>query len=155
MRNVTLTVPAEYAEDFRAALVHDLAEETGYVKKERKELLNVIEMRKDTESQRDAHRTAMKMLDREVELFRQAGYEGAGDIEISMGDDQGVVAYAFETVARQIIGPRLADALHVGPIDQEWAAQLRELIERLTWAIDQAAEVNASYFPGRDKEAVA
>ena len=155
MAEHTLTVPAEYAEDFRAALAHDIAEEAGYVERDRKKLLTVIENRKDTEFQRNELRSTMKMLDRSAELFRQVGHEDSGDIEISMGDDLGVVAYVFETVARKIIGPQLADALHVGPIDQEWAAQLRELIERLTWAIDQAAEVNASYFPGRDKEAVA
>jgi hypothetical protein len=35
MTEVTLTVPAEYAEDFRAGLALELVEEAGYVAKER------------------------------------------------------------------------------------------------------------------------
>ncbi len=156
-RTTTLTVPAKYADDFRAALVHELAGEARLAKKGRKEYLEaVVEERYGGKKADDADwRGTLKMLDRDAELYRQAGYEGTGDIEISVEDDLGVVAFACETVARKVVAPRLVDALGCGPFDEDYAVKLRELMERLTWAIDRAAEVNAGYFPEPDREVVA
>lgn len=152
MGEITLKVPAENVDDFRAGLAHELGDEAGYVKKERKKFLADLERKDGDESDL---RVAMKMLTRDAEMFLQAGFEGTGDIEIKMEDDVGAVAFACETVARNIIGPQLAAALGCGPFDRAYAAELRNLVDRLTWAIDQAAEVNAAYFAGREKEEAA
>jgi len=155
MGEITLKVPAEHVEDFRAALAHELGEEAGYVKKERRKYLEALDWKSEGDASDADLRGTMKMLTRDAELFLQAGFEGEGDIEINMEDDVGVVAYACETVARKIIGPQLVEALDCGPFDAEYAAKLRALINRLTWAIDQAAETNAAYFAGREKAEVA
>ena len=72
-----------------------------------------------------------------------------------MEDDLGVVAFACETVARKVVASQITDALEAGPFDAKQAARLRELMERLAWAIDAAVEVNAGYFPEPETEEVA
>jgi len=136
MSDATLTVPAKYADDFRAALVHELVEEARLAKKGRREYLEaVVEERYGGKKADDADwRGYLKLLDRDAELYRQAGYEGTGDIEISVEDDLGVVAFACETVARKVVASQITDALEAGPFDAKQAARLRELMERLAWA---------------------
>ena len=157
MADATLTVPAEYAEDFRAALVYELAEEAGYVKNERKKLRKARYLDREHASD-DGLRMAMGLLERDVALCAQVGFlEDTGAIEIpveGVRDDLGTLGHVCETVARKIIGPRLAEALDCGPFDEKAAVELRELMERLAWAIDRAAEVNAGYFPEPDREEV-
>lgn len=147
MSEVALTVPAKYADDFRAALAHELGDEAGYVKKERKEFLEALEWREDAND--GDLRGAMRMLTRDAELFLQAGFEGTGDIEISIDDDVGAVPFAFETVARNVVGPQLVELLDCGPFDSAYAVKLRDLIDRLTWAIDQAVGANEEHLAGR------
>ncbi len=148
MGEVTLQVPAEHVEDFRAALAYELGQEAGYVADERKKFCEALAWGRENASDGDL-RGAMKLLTRDAEMFVQAGFEGTGPIEISMEDEGGVVAFACETVARKIVGPQLAEALDCGPFDSDYAPKLRELVDRLTWAIDQAEAVNTSYFSDR------
>lgn len=145
MGGVAMTVPARYADDFRAALAYELGVEAGYVKKEREKFLEALTWESGSSARRrEDLRCAMKMLSRDAELLLQAGYEESGDVEISLEDDGGGVACACETVARNIVGPRLVEALEVGPFDSEYVPKLRDLVDRLTWAIDSAAELNRS-----------
>lgn len=144
MSEVTLTVPAEYADDFRLALAYELREEATYVEKEHKDFLEEKVYRREDASDVDL-RGAMKMLTRDAELFIQAGFEGDGKIEISIQDDVGAVPFAFETVARKIVGPHLMEALDCGPFDAAYSDKLHDLINRLSWAIDRAAEANADH----------
>lgn len=146
MGEVAMTVPARYADDFRAALAHELGVEAGYVEKEREKFLEALTCKSGNADQLGADlRGAMKMLSRDAELLLQAGYEESGDVEISLEDDLGTVAYACETVARNIVGPQLVEALEVGPFDSKYVPKLRDLVDRLTWAIDSAAELNGSF----------
>ncbi len=90
------------------------------------------------------------MLAVDAALYRQVGTEGADDLTIELADPYGCVSHVVETVARRIVGPELASALGVGPIDRDYAKKLHELIEELTWAIDAAAALDEDRFPSDD-----
>jgi hypothetical protein len=134
-----LIVPAEYAEDFRAAVVEEIANTARHAQEERAELEQRTYER-DPRADLTAGDLAgvMLLLARDARVLVDVGHHGSGDIQVDI-DADGTLAHVFESMARDVIGPRLADALRVCPIEADYAAELTGLIGRLSWAIDQAA----------------
>lgn len=133
-----LTVPAEYADEFRHAVVQEIHRDTNYIEGHRSDLLKAAEERSNLAVHAEDLRASMRQLERDVRLLETVGYEGDGPIEIRT-DDSDTLAHALESMAQRVVGPLIQDAVEVTPIDVEHAATLRPLIERLSWAADQAA----------------
>jgi hypothetical protein len=147
-QDVTLTVPGTYAADFRAAAAVELAEEAGYILKERQK---IREARRYADERTAEARAAdlqnvLRMLTTDAAIFQQAGTEGTDDITIQLTDRYGCLAHVCETVARRIVGPELVSNIECGPIDRSLADKISEQLVELTWAIDAAAEVHAHHF---------
>ena len=156
MPHTTLTVPAKYAEDFRAALAYEIGFDAKCVQDERKAVLTAIEERRENVAARNEDlRSNMRLLHRDAELFAEVGLAGTeGDIEIR-GADLETLAHVCETMARRVIGPHLADQLDIGPMDSKQGGELRKLIEPLTWAIERAGELHTRYWEERRAEEAA
>jgi len=139
----TMTIPAEYADDFRAAIVGELAQTIEHVQTERKRFEERTWRRDPLADVSEADLSgAMRLVARDARLLAQIGHEGIADLQVDI-DDEGTLAHVFETMARDVVGPRLTEALTVGPMEPEWTRELTPLIGRLSWAIDRAAECHA------------
>ncbi len=138
--DVALTVPAEYVEDFRAAMLEEIATDTRWVKSQWKALAAATERGAATDAVRADLSGSKRHLAQDVELLAQAGLDGDGAIEISDSCDTSTIAHVCETMARDIVGAQLHDALACSPIAVEEAPGLRRLVEELGWAIARAEE---------------
>jgi hypothetical protein len=136
---VRVTVPAEYAEDFRAALEHEIAMEVECVKDEDARISRALECRQDVSTaDRDG---ARRMLALQANLLGQV--EAAdGDIEVALVDRYGVVAHVFETMARDIVGLKIMDEMGPSPIGSDDLPKLRALTERLSWTLETTARLH-------------
>ena len=145
-----ITVPGGYVEDFRAAIVHELADTAGYVLDERK---TAAKQAADRDPRADLTAADlpghMRLVANDARLFAHVGHEGAEPVEVDV-DGDGTLAHVFETMAREIVGPRLARELGYGPMDQ--VDGINELIERLSWSANRAAECHAALERRRDAD---
>lgn len=151
MGEVTLKVPAEHAEDFRRALVKEMEIDIGSVNANRESLEKAMYMENfgghPADSSREDVRGSMATLLRDAALMEEADLTGSGAIEIRTSDVDSLAA-ACETMAREIVGKQLADALGCAPLDERYTAKaLRPLIDRLSWALDHAAELYSVNYP--------
>lgn len=82
------------------------------------------------------------MLDRDAAMFRQA-VAGTVDLDINVPDDKrrGRVRVRGDGPGR--CRPEAHGRSRTGPYADSDAAEVRELIERLTWTVNTATEVNA------------
>ena len=147
---ITLTVPAEHAEDFRAALVEEVASDAQSVQNDRKELEErMAEGRTDLDIRRADLRNAIQQLDRDIGLGVLVGLDGEGEIEIRNADPADLF-HVCETMARRVVEPRLRRALEYGPIDSDGA---RAQLAPLSWAINRAEELERAGVAGRREAA--
>ena len=138
MSEFTLTVPADYAEDFRAALAEEIATDAERVQSDRQALEErMADGRTDLDIHRDDLRNAMQRLNRDMGLGALVAIDGDGEIEIGNADPGDLFAVC-ETMARRVVEPRLRRALSYGPIDSDRA---RAQLAPLSWAIDRAEEL--------------
>ena len=145
-----VTVPAENVDDFRAAIVEELSTTIGHVHLEQKHLAQETE-RQDTKAAETTAvdlSAAMRFVAADARLLVDAGHEGDEEIHVDV-DEDGTLAHAFETMARNVIGPRVAAMLEYGPMEARSAADLCELLDRLSWAIRRAAECHEGRAPAR------
>jgi hypothetical protein len=148
VKRATVTVPADYADDFRAAIIGELATTIGYAQEERKQLEQRTYERDPLAAISTADlKSQMNLVARDARLLTMVGHEGVGDVEVDV-DEDGTLAHVFETMARGVVGPRLSAALDVGPIEADVAAEIVALTERLAWAINRAAECHEHLAPG-------
>lgn len=148
----TLTVPDEYAVDFRMALIEEMALDIVHLRDHRKDLFEWLERNydKDPEGADDDLRATTGLLVRDIVLAGHVDLAGDGAIEIQT-DDVETLAHACETMVRTVVGPRFADNLGYSPIDEKLAEMLYPLIDSLKWAIDQAAGLHAAGHANREK----
>ena len=142
MADVTLTVPAKYAEDFRAALMEELASDIGWIKEQRKSLSEALDY--GDESKVRVRRAdllgSQRHLAEDVELMAQLGTQENGTALEVRSASPAALAHACETMADKVVGPALGRALDVSPLDTDRLAQLRDLMGPLAWAAERAAE---------------
>ena len=149
MSEFTLTVPAEYAEDFRAALVEEIASDIQNVQHDRRALAErMADGRTDLDIRKVDLRNAMRQLDRDIGLGVLVGLEGDGEIEIRNANPADLFAIC-EAMARVVVEPRLRQALEYGPIDSGGA---RSQLGALSWAIDHAEELERAGIAERQAE---
>jgi hypothetical protein len=147
----TVTVPAEYADDFREAVIEEIAQQVEFNKKDRAELAEAIKYRKPEktiEIDRADLALSTRLLIKDTRLLDLvSAAEGELSVPVERGDGDGTLSYAFETMARKVVGPRLTEALGFGPFVAESEDELRELTSRLMWAVEQAAALNETRRP--------
>lgn len=154
MSEVTLTVPAEYVEDFCVALAAEMTEEASILMKDRASAEEARQWRRETaviEARQADFEGAMDLLALDAAMYLTASRTPKGEpAQLAMVDNHGSVAFACEQFARKVVGPRLTELISSGPID---ADAVREQINRLTWAIEKSAELYAIQFPATDAKA--
>lgn len=140
-----LTVPAEYVEDFRAAIVSEIDHEAVQVESHRKKAAEYEKRGRGAaaETQREDMRNSMDLLVRDAALLALPAHNDRDHrIEVLDQGDAETVAHVLETMAQKIVGPRLAEELGYGPMDGHAAVEVREAIARLSWTVDHAAELH-------------
>ena len=144
MSTTTLTVPAEHAEHFRAALVEEIGTCVGWVKSQREDL---AEARQRNGSRVDLSRQdllgAQQHLEWDIRLMAQIGCEDNME-PLEVRADPDTLAHVCETMADKVVGPTLNPMLDGDALDAERAAELRRLAEPLTWAAERAAEFHTA-----------
>jgi len=131
-----LTVPAEYVEDIRAALVSEIKFEADRIadhampgRFEEQAEVRFADVRND-----------VRLMGHDVALFDQLdGVEGDATLTVEGQEALDSLPHAFEAMAR-LIAPRLAEELDCTPLDQEAASKIRALTDRLARAVDRAAD---------------
>lgn len=147
---VSVTIPTEYVENFRAALVYEIRWEAECIIKDAEEatpdeatILKRLDEPAPAVSYADVRMDA-KLMYYDVTVFDQLSdvvpRNGAVQVLVEVPEALDTLAHAFESMARQVAGPRLKEALGVGPIDRGWLPKIREQMERVSWAVERAAE---------------
>ena len=151
----TVTIPAEYVEDFRAALVSEIRWEAQCILKDADRAAPdaaTILKRLDepdpeaVEAYADVRGDA-RLMSHDVALFDQLAEavicDGSVELDVEGPEALDAVPHVFEAMASKVVGPRLEAALGVGPMDRDWLPKIREQIERVSWAVERAAEWHA------------
>ncbi len=149
MAEVTITVPADYVEWFRAGVVGEIEFDARAVMESQSELTADIGDRKDIDAA--DLRNRIEDLENNVGVLEGLCSGPGNDAEI--GGDAEAVAHIAESMARKAIGPQLADELEIGPINDERAAHLRVLVEGLEWAIELAGRCHRQHLSDREEVA--
>lgn len=139
MHEHTLTVPAEHAEHFRAAMVEEIAFDTRMLQGERENAARRAENELAAKSNAADLRSMTDQLTRDAALLEQAGQDGPIEIRTA---DVGGLAHVCEQMAQKVVGPQLARRLDYCPLDGEAVAELRPLLATLGWALERAAELH-------------
>ncbi len=155
MGEVTLKVPGEYADDFRMAILEEIAFDTRMIlgdKKERLERAGGEQLvRPELSADLPDHR---RQLLADAGLLEQAGEPGGRD-PVQLHGDLSAISHICETMARDVIRPRLDSALMTGPIEERDADVIHELTRRATWAADKASELLRSWAESRQQQKAA
>jgi hypothetical protein len=130
-RDVTLTIPAEYLDDFRCAVVHDIGQDADWVCGQHKELVDGIDSGKGEGVHRDDLDGAVRSLREMVRLLDQLPDE---DVEVSVSAETSALRFALDAMGRQLT-KRIAGLYGYGPALVE---PVPGLLERLRWAAVQA-----------------
>ncbi|HWH46135.1 MAG TPA: hypothetical protein VNT32_15565 [Thermoleophilaceae bacterium] len=131
----TLTVPAEYVEDFRQAIVEEIAFETKAIAETRRDLDEHRERKDELAAEVSSAdmESAMGYLERVAALL-PATADGAVELDA----DPVVLSHTLATMmARGIIGPRLTGLLEVVPLEGESVAKVLAEWDRLYWALEE------------------
>jgi hypothetical protein len=149
---VSVTIPAEYVQDFRAAVVSEIRWEAECIVKDAAKATPdefAILKRLDEPEPADVAvsyadvRNDARLMGHDVALFDQLeDVQADSDAELHLEGLAAMesLAHVFEAMARNVVGPRLAEALGVGPIDAGWLPKINGQIERVSWAAERAAE---------------
>jgi hypothetical protein len=124
-RTAPLSVLAAYAEDFRAAIVKEIALQSMVVRSDRMRAGELEVFRDDGKaaSRREDVRQGMGLLAGDAVLLERIGPEGTGELRITVAnhEEASAVAAALETMARKIVGRRIKRSLSYSPIDEKAA----------------------------------
>ena len=136
MADHTLTAPAEYVDDFRAALMAEITWSAGVAEEHREA------------GEREDLRCAIRLLEEDASLLSQLESQHPDDprapVELAADDHIEALEHACATMASKIIGPKLEDEVGYSPMDERQAGRVRTQIARLSWAVDRAAEMCAA-----------
>jgi len=142
MGEVTLKVPAEYVESFRLAVlaeVHNGGEWVGASTEDlSRECATSDEPSKVNPG--DVH-GSLRSLTEDVEIMDQLlGVDGNN--EVAVVGDASALAHVAEAMARQVIAPRIASEVEVGPFDNDIAKSMDALTAALGWAAGESARLH-------------
>jgi hypothetical protein len=148
-------IPAEYAEDFRAAVAIEVAIQAGRARSDHKKAIGRSAFGEPNEAARARSdmQHSMWLLTADAALFGKVGHEGVEELNITVPDHETAesIAAAFETMARDVIGRRIKEGLSYSPVPTD----LAEEGARLTWTVERAAEWSTLALSMRDVEKVA
>ena len=158
-----VTIPANYVADFRAAVVHEILWEAECIKGHTPKPCADPELKitdpEPTIEYADV-RSDAQLMAIDVALFDQL--EGVdvlgGENAVLTVEGRGAiesVPNVFEAMAREVVAPRLLRALGVGPMDEDWAPAVHELLARAGWAVELAAQWHAKSAALREAEQAA
>jgi hypothetical protein len=140
----SITIPAQYAEDFRAAITEEIALQAKFVRSDQKKAIEWEASGDDDRAagSREDARHGRYLLAGDAALLGRVGREGTDELQIRVtdADEAGMVAHALEVMARKIVGRRIKRSLSYSPIDGEAAPGLVELAARLMWTVERSAE---------------
>jgi hypothetical protein len=150
MGEVTLKVPAEYAADFRMAVIEEMALDVAAVRDYRKDLFAWLERNPDKDpSEADADlRATTGLLTRSIALAGLVDLAGDGAIEIQT-DDVETLDHTLQAMAQDVVAPRVAENLRYSPIDSDVMELVCPLVESLSWAVDHEAGIDAEWHADR------
>lgn len=146
---VSVTIPAGYVDDFAEALESEIGHEADQIGDHARDL---------KPSNMGDVRTVVELMGHDVRLYDQlAATDAGGDVTlVATGREEAeALAHAFDALARNVVGPRLADQLEIVPIDREQADVVLPLVAELRWAVERAAEVFAEALAMLDAEVLA
>lgn len=136
MPEVTLTVPAEFAEDFRAAIVREIAFDVrGIEDDENARADRLAGSIFAEESNGEDERHHREQLAEDMALACRVGIAETGAIEVT-SSDASQLAHICERMAQDVVQPQIARALAISPLDD--GAAVRPMIAALTWAVGNA-----------------
>ena len=128
-------MPAEYVEDFHAAL----KEEVGFG-------LRAVEGHRANEAEEDVG-ASLGLVAEKIQLAAMVKANARDDprepLVLPADDHLGDLAHACETMAVRIIAPKLQRELKPCPVDEGQVIVIRALLSRMAWALDRAAELSA------------
>lgn len=150
MGSITIQVPARHTKALRRGAAEEIGFDVRALTEKQAALVAAIGDRTDPDAQ-DV-RLQLRYLRGNVAVLEQLNGGPGDDHEVS--EDPELLAHIAESAARHEIGPRLADALQVGPIDEREAETIRELTEALLWAVETAVECHKQLHANREAVAV-
>lgn len=152
-----LTVPAEFAEDFRAAIVREIAFDIRQIEDDRKARLEDraggMPRLHAAKADEDAQSHLGQLAD-DMALAQQVDLTGTGEITLTF-TDAGQVAHICEEMAQEVVGPYIARLLEFGPLDDSVEPQIREAVESLSWAAATARDLYRTWRDDHEAEVAA
>lgn len=130
----TLTVPLEYVERFRQALVYEINLDATA------DAITPAGMQHEHRSRRLVNadlRAAASTVAGDLDLLAQVPDEPDGPVCLRT-DEPDALAHACEAMARVVVGPRLAELVGMGPFEDDLAAQIADAAEAVKWATANA-----------------
>ena len=152
----TLTVPAKWVRHVRKAVVTEIEIQRDYIADDRAATERFIATGEGTFQLDDA----VMLIERDAALVPQL--TGSGDAELEGAAD--TLAHICEAMARELVCDLQGDVaapesitavLNSSPIDEDAAAQIRDVLDPLTWAVGEAARLHGEFARAARKTAVA
>ena len=142
MGEATLTVPAAQVERFRLAAMQEVEWDAGWVESTVREAANSILWDKpDKDRMVDVH-GSVRGLSGAVAVVEQLEAAVSGEA-MDVKAESSVLANIAEGMVRHGVAEKFTEVAEVGPFDSEIAEEMRELVEALTWATENAVELHA------------
>lgn len=144
----TLHVPSEHTQAFRLAAAHEIGFDAKYVAERQRELVAAISDR-DHPDALELRRQLDAMRDGVAILEQLCG--GPEDDHEVVSDNAELLAHVAEAMAREVVGPNLAEALSVGPIDAEQKQKIDALQDALSWATEKSEHLHRVAWEQREE----
>ncbi len=137
MGEVTLKVPAEYAEEIRLAAVAEVRSDGEWVASTADELSGECITGKERTKGRlaDVHGSAT-CLGEVIGILDQL-FDSSGPYELR--GEASALAHIAQTAAGKVIAPRIASETNTSPLDSKAAEKIETLTRALDWAAGKSA----------------
>ena len=140
-----LTIPADYLDDFRDAVVYEIEDGTNAVETARKEIRDdeyrpPAEREKRAAMHNDDRRLAIGLLAQDGKVLDQLEAAEEGE-EFTVAADDATLAHVCMAMGRKVVAPRVARLLEFSPIDRKIAGLIEQELARLAWAVDNSARL--------------
>jgi hypothetical protein len=141
-RRSAITIPADYLEDVRSAIIEEVTQDIGAVRSDHEEVLEAIGEDR-TANRRSDRVAAVRILREDMRLLDDLV---DADCDTTVSGSRDAIGHVLQATVR-VLSSRLADVCVYAPID---TAAVLELTGRLRWAAEETARVESD-----DSEAVA
>ncbi len=137
-RIVDITVPAEYLDDFRGALVAEIESDGEWFATHHKKIREHESEPTRIESEREDRAGALRCLLEDAEMLQQLPADE--NVEATVSSNGEALRHVLERVARQWTS-ELAHELDYGPANFKPAPGL---LERLRWTVERVASIEGT-----------